>query len=415
MKRGSFVSEYKIWGGTPLRGHVAVSGAKNGALPLLFASLIAGGACTFYRVPHIGDVHLACALLERMGAEVVWLDRDVVRVNAASTDPAGIDGSLTSRLRASSYLLGACLGRFGFCPSLETGGCDFGCRPLDCHYAMFRALGAVGEREVSAPNGLHAAHHTFSRVSVGATINALLTAARIDGISVFENCAVETHVSDLARFLTVLGARIDGLGTPRLKVHGTPRLGGGSYIVSPDDIEAGTYLLATAATGGDVILTEVSPRPLAATLQVLEQMGCDVVQTETTIRLVRHAPLQGVSVTTAPSPGFPTDLHPPLTAALCLADGRSTIFERVWENRFRYTEELRRMGATLAVSGDTLTITPTPLHPAAVTATDLRGGAALLVAALTISGCTTITGRELLERGYEFLPKKLRGLGAVVI
>ncbi len=409
------MTELKIWGGGPLVGSVAVSGAKNGALPLLFASVIAGGSCTFYHVPNIGDVRLAVELLAEMGAYVSWADAHTVTINTSALDPMCIREDMTTRLRASSYLLGACLGRFGLCPPLSTGGCDFGARPLDCHYAVFHALGAVGERELEAPQGLHPTTYCFSRVSVGATINALLTAACIPGESIFYGCAVEPHVSDLARFLVILGAEIEGIGTPCLRVRGTKHRGGGTYVVSPDDIEAGTFLLAVAACGGDITLRDVSPAALDATLDVLARMGCEIASKKNEIRLIRRHRLDAVRVETAPAPGFPTDLHPPLAAALCFAAGESYIRETVWQKRFRYVEELRRMGAEMTAEGDTLCITPAQLSPATVTATDLRGGAALVIAALATHGESTIRARTVLERGYEDLPRRLRALGAQMI
>ncbi len=409
------MSDLKIWGGEPLEGSISVSGAKNGALPLIFASVIAGGPCVFYHVPNIGDVRLAVRLLTGMGAEAVWQDHDILYLDTARLDPARVDVSLTSRLRASSYLLGACLGRFGFAPPPETGGCDFGSRPLNCHYDFFHAVGAIGERELSAPQGLHGAEHHFTRVSVGATINALLTAACIDEETVLYGCATEGHVSDLARFLVTLGVEIRGIGTSTLHIRGTRMRDGGRYIVSPDDIEAGTYLFAVAACGGDVTLTDITAPCLRTPLAVLAAMGCEITADETALRLVRRAPLRSVTVETAPAPGFPTDLHPPLVAALLAAQGEGRVRECVWADRFRYTEELCRMGARLAVQGDTVITQQSPLTPAAVTATDLRGGAALVIAALCTHGRTTIASRELLDRGYENLTGKLRALGATVL
>ncbi len=409
------MSELRIWGGDPLVGRISVSGAKNGALPLLFASIIAEDVCTFYHLPDIGDVRLAVSLLTEMGAEVRWLDAGVLRIDTSELTPAYVNREVTSRLRASSYLLGACLGRFGMAPDLTTGGCDFGARPLNRHYDFFRSVGAVGERELSTPSGLHACEYTFADVSVGATVNALLTAARIPSVTTLHRCAVEGHIGDLARFLNVIGAEVTGIGTPTLRVRGTRTPHGGAYIVSPDDIEAGTYLFATAACGGDITLTDVNPRALSTPLRVLREMGCQVTEGVTELRLSRQGPLRPVKVETAPHPGFPTDLHPPLVAALLCADGVGQVRETVWASRFRYIDELRRMGAEMEICRDTVRIHPTHLHPATVTACDLRGGAALMIAALTTPGRTTITSRETLERGYEDLACKLRRLGAAVI
>ncbi len=409
------MSQYKIWGGEKLGGRVRISGAKNGALPLLFASVVTEGCCTFYGVPNIGDVRLAIELLSDMGAEVVWLDEGILRIHTGQIDPTHINGEITARLRASSYLLGACLARFGSCTALTTGGCDFGSRPLDCHYAFFHAVGAEGERELTTPHGLHGAEFTFPRVSVGATINALLAASRITEEVVLHGCAVEGHVSDLARFLMSVGVEIEGIGTQTLRIRGIRRPRGGSYIVSPDDIEAGTYLFAAAACGGNVTVCDVSPRALSATAEVLLHMGCDITVRSTEMHLKRTAPLCPVSVETAPAPGFPTDLHPPLAATLLFSSGGGVVRERVWRERFRYVGELRKMGADMAVDGDTLTISPSHLHPATVTATDLRGGAAMVIAALATRGRCVISAREILERGYEDMPRKLRALGAAIL
>ncbi len=408
------MAEMKIRGGEKLRGRIAISGAKNGALPLLFASIVAGGPCTFYRVPDIGDVRLAAELLVRMGAEVKWLEKNVLYIDAREASPEGIDPAITTHLRASSYLLGACLGRFGMCPALTTGGCDFGARPLDRHYAFFHALGAEGEGELSSPAGLHGTAHHFPDVSVGATINALLAASRIPEETYLTGCATEAHVGDLVRFLVSIGVDIDGLGTPTLRIRGSRSLRGGTYAVSSDDIEAGTYLLATAACGGDITLANVNLTALRTPIAVLRSMGCLVTCGVTELRLVRTAPLGSATVVTAPSPGFPTDLHPPLVAAMLGARERGFVRESVWQGRFRYTEELVRMGADLSVEGDTVIVRPSRLHPAAVTATDLRGGAALVIAALATEGYSTVAAREILERGYEDMPRKLRSLGAWV-
>ncbi len=411
----SYMSEMKIWGGEPLVGSVSVSGAKNGALPLLFASVVAEGVSTFYHVPDIGDVRLAVRLLTEMGAEAEWLDRGILRLNTADMDPTCVNTEIAACLRASSYLLGACLGRYGMAPALTTGGCDFGARPLNCHYDFFHAVGAEGEQALACPCGLHPTEHTFPQVSVGATVNALLTAARIPGETILHGCAREGHVSDLARYLNSIGAEVTGIGTSTLRIRGTRVPHGGNYIVSPDDVEAGTYLFAAAACGGDVTLTDVTPSALTTTVGVLRDMGCEVTESTTALRLVRRAPLRPASVMTAPAPGFPTDLHPPLVAAMLNADGEGLVRECVWQSRFRYTEELCRMGARLAVNGDTVRTEPSRLHPAVVDATDLRGGAALVIAALATRGRSIITSREILERGYEDMGRKLRALGAIVL
>lgn len=409
------MSEYVIRGGTPLAGEIEVSGAKNGALPLLFASVVADGACTYYRVPDIGDVRLALRILSEMGARVTRHDAHTVTVDARYLSPAAIPRQLTVGMRASSYLLGVCLGRFGFATEPMTGGCDFGNRPLNCHYGVFHALGALGEGELYAPpGGLIGGTYAFPQVSVGATINGLFAACRARGTTHLLNCATESHVGDLIRFLNALGADISGGGTPELIIHGCDRLGRASFVVSPDEIEAGTYLLAGVASGGDVTVSGIRPCDLAPLTDVLVRSGCLVDTAPDRVRVRRGTDFQGVSLETAPAPGFPTDLHPQTVAALCFAVGESRVTERVWQERFRYTRELEKMGAVFTRAGQTLTVCPTAMHAASVTATDLRGGAALAIAALGVRGETRLDGCELIERGYEDFTIKLRRLGGDV-
>lgn len=409
------MSEYRIWGGVPLVGEVRVSGAKNGALPLLFASILATGPCTFYRVPDIGDIRLGTKILTEMGARVVWQDPHTVTVDARGFSPEAPPAALTAKMRASSYLLGACLGRFGYAPAPATGGCDFGNRPLNCHYEVFHALGAKGDDRLRAPvGGLVGCEYTYPGVSVGATVNGLLAAVTARGITHLHGCATESHVGDLIRFLRCLGADISGIGTPDLTVRGVRELGSSPFIVSPDDIEAGTYLIAGVATGGSVTVTDISPASLVPLTAVLARAGCDIEKTPESVTVSRGSVFRGISVETAPAPGFPTDLHPPLVASLCRATGESRMRERVWQERFQYTRELEKLGAQFTREGDTLTVHPASLHAGEVTATDLRGGAALLVAALCVPGRTTLLRRDLLERGYEALIRKMTALGAEI-
>lgn len=409
------MSEYVMNGGTPLVGEIEVSGAKNGALPLLFASVLAGGACTYYHVPDIGDVRLALRILSEMGARVTRPGAHTVTVNARYLSPEAVPRHLTAGMRASSYLLGACLGRFGYAAEPATGGCDFGNRPLNCHYGVFHALGARGEGELYAPpGGLTGGRYVFPQVSVGATVNGLFAACRASGVTHLSNCATESHVGDLIRFLLALGADIRGVGTPELVIRGRPHLGRTSFVVSPDEIEAGTYLLAGVATAGDVTVTGIRPCDLAPLTDVLVRAGCRVDTAPDRVRVRRGDVFSGVTVETAPAPGFPTDLHPQTVAALCFATGESRVTERVWQERFRYTGELAKMGAAFTREGQTLTLRPAAMHAADVTATDLRGGAALAIAALAVPGASRLTGCELIERGYEDFTGKLRRLGGDV-
>lgn len=409
------MTEYKIYGGTPLVGSVPISGAKNGALPLLFASILAEGDCVFYNMPDIGDIRLGVEILTRMGACADWRDAHTLRINTDGFIPDAVPVALTGQMRASSYLLGACLGRFGTAPAPCTGGCDFGNRPLDCHYEVFHAMGAEGDGSLCARQGLHGCRYAFPRVSVGATVNALLAAAGTEETTDLAGCATEPHVVDLERFLCCIGVEIEGIGTSRLTVRGKKKRKGASYVVAPDDIEAGTYLCAAAATGGRVRVCDVTPGALSPLLAVLRRAGCEVEQSIDSVTLLCGGKLRGVEIETAPAPGFPTDLHPPLAAALCFADGVSVLRERVWQERFRYVGELSKMGACTQIRGDTLMISPARMHAAEVIATDLRGGAALVIAALATEGRSVVGQRKLLERGYENLPHKLRLLGANIV
>ena len=409
------MADYHIWGGKPLSGEIRISGAKNGALPLLFGSVLASGPCTFYRMPDIGDIRLGEEILASMGARILRHDPHTVTVDPAGFSPEAPPGLLTGKMRASSYLMGACLGRFGFAPAPATGGCDFGDRPLNCHYGVFHALGASGDADLHAPpGGLRGGEYTYPQVSVGATVNGLLAAVCASGVTRLHGCAIESHVGELIRFLRCLGADIRGAGTPDLTIYGGKPLGHTSFVISPDEIEAGTYLLAGVATGGDVTVTEISPDFLTPLLNVLVRGGCLVERGQDRVRVARGEHFHGVVVETAPAPGFPTDLHPPLAAALCFGEGRSEIRERVWRHRFRYTRELGKMGAHLICREDTLSILPAEMHAGIVTATDLRGGAALVIAGLAAPGRTVLSERELLERGYEDLPGKLRALGGEI-
>ena len=409
------MGECKIYGGAPLYGEVAINGCKNGALPLLFATILTEDECTLLNVPDIGDIRLAIRILREMGARVDVWERNTLKVCTKDLTPDYIPSELTSCIRASSYLLGACLARFGRVDALTTGGCDFGNRPLDCHFRVFREMGVEGETCLRVESGLHGCHHIFSQVSVGATVNALLLASSVEEMVELEGCAVEAHVVDLERFLERMGVEIEGVGTPHLKIRGTKKRRGTTFVVSPDDIEAGTYLCAAHACGGKLTVTEVKPKRLLPILAPLQRMGAEIFCQSDRVTLTSKGKIYPTRVITAPSPGFPTDMHPPLAALMCFAEGESVIEERVWQHRFRYTEELVKMGAKFQVDGQSLTIMPAPLTGADVKATDLRGGAALVVAALGARGRTSIGSWDYLERGYEDMPRKLRQVGADII
>ncbi len=405
---------YQIKGGRPLLGQVTVGGSKNAALPILFATLLLEGETTLTRVPAIGDIRLGVEILRKMGCDVRYLDPHTLRISTENASPARIPSELCRGMRASTYLMGACLARFGYVPPFLTGGCDFGTRPLGCHYDVFHHMGAVGEDGLEATAGLSPCSHTFPRVSVGATVNAVLAAQGAQGVTSLEGCAREPHVTDLLHFLRQSGACIRGGGTSHITITGGHPLKGITYAIASDEIEAGTYLLLGALPGSALTVAPVSPvtlRPLSACLQ---QMGCRVTEGVLSVTCERGDSLLGCEVCTAPYPDFPTDLHPPLVGLLMGAQTPSLVRETVWSQRFQYVRELEKMGMAGTVSGDTIRIVPAPLHSADVTATDLRGGAAMVIASLGIEGVSTVRGISCLERGYEAMPEKLTAIGAVV-
>ena len=404
---------WTVEGGTPLYGSVQIGGAKNAALPILFASLLTDGEVMLYRVPDIADVEITCRLLSEMGARVSRCAAHTVCLSRGDFSPSGAPGNLTSRIRASSYLLGVSLALCGRAEMPQTGGCDFGGRPLDLHVAAFSALGVIEhEGTLVAPTGLHAGSYRFPRVSVGATVNAVMAALSADGVSRFENCATEPHVTDFLSFLNLCGARIDGVGTTTLHIHGHRHLTAVSYVLCSDGMEAGTYLCAAAATGGDVRAVGVRAEEMGTLCPLLSETGCRVEREHDSVRVIREGPLRAMDVETAPHPGFPSDLHPPFAAVLCTCNGVGSIRECVWKGRFRYAEELKKMGADICSEGDRVVIRGGELSPAVLSVPDLRGGASLLLASLCAKGESRILHAELLCRGYDSLPSQLLSLGA---
>ncbi len=404
---------FRIIGGKPLFGDVEISGCKNGALPILFATLLLEGESILSGVPDIGDIRLSVEILRHMGARFTYLDRHTLRISTEGVTPFSVPYALTEKIRASSYLMGACLSRFGYTPQPMCGGCDLGVRPLGCHYGVFHALGALGKGDLSAAGGLVGTAYTFEKVSVGATVNGILAATGARGVTYLKNCAKEPHVVDLVRFLKRAGACIVGEGTDEITVMGGHPLHGVTYRIAPDEIEAGTYLMLGAATAGSVTVGPVTPGNLESVTGVLSAMGCHVTQGVVSLTC-EGPPTQGCRVETGPHPAFPTDLHPPLAALSCFAKTPSQIRETVWEGRFRYLDPLRAMGAKVSQSGDTLTVEPSHMRGCGVEATDLRGGAALLIAALGAEGVTYLSRCQYLLRGYEAPLEKLLGIGASV-
>ncbi len=407
-----------IQGGHPLFGEVAVSGMKNAALPILFATVLVGGTCTLENIPPVDDIKLSLEILQRMGATVEHLDRTTVRIDTTSVTQGTAPTELVSNIRGSSYLMGAELGRFGKTDLGWPGGCDFGTRPLNLHFKAFEALGASvvfgGERiHAEAPNGLCGSSLYFDIASVGATANAILASVLAEGTMVIDNAAREPHIVDLANFLNTCGANITGAGTPVIKVHGVKELHGCHYAIIPDMIEAGTYMVAAAATGGRITVTSLIPKHVEIITAKLVEMGASVEEGDDSLTVSAERPMKNINISTIPYPGFPTDMHPPFAPLLCLAEGVSTVSEGIWENRFRYVEELRKMSANIVVGGDMATfIGGSSLKGASVNATDLRAGAALVIAGLAAEGKTEISNVGCIHRGYCDIVEKFSALGA---
>ena len=416
------MTKYLIHGGNPLHGTIHISGAKNAAVAIIPAALLVDGVCRIENVPQISDVTLILQILQELGADIRTVNRTTVEVDCSHIRNRQVPYELARKIRASYYLVGALLSRFGWAEVPLPGGCDLGGRPVDQHIKGFVAMGA----EVEVRNGLidarvpNAARLSGGQVyldivSVGATMNIMLAATLAQGRTVIENAAKEPHIVDLANFLNSMGADIRGAGTDVIKIRGVSRLKGGSYSIIPDQIEAGTYMAAVAAAGGDVLIQNVIPKHLDCITAKLAEMGVEVEELDEAIRLRRTGPLSRVNVKTMPYPGFPTDMQPQIAAVLCIARGTSVLTEGVWDNRYRYVDEFRRMGARIQVDGKVAVIegvdhlTGAPIH-----ACDLRAGAAMIIAGLAAQGTTEIDGIHHIERGYETIVEKLANLGAEI-
>ena len=414
------MTKYLIHGGRPLHGTIHISGAKNAAVAIIPAALLVDGVCRIENVPQISDVTLILQILRELGADVRLVNRTTVEVDCSHIRNRQVPYELARRIRASYYLVGALLSRFGWAEVPLPGGCDLGGRPVDQHIKGFVSMGADvevrnGLIDARVPNGarLSGGQVYLDIVSVGATMNIMLAATLASGMTVIENAAKEPHIVDLANFLNSMGADIRGAGTDVIKIHGVARLRGGSYSIIPDQIEAGTYMAAVAAAGGDVLIRNVIPKHLDCITAKLVEMGVDVEELDDALRLRREGPMGRVNVKTMPYPGFPTDMQPQIAAALCVAQGTSVLTEGVWDNRYRYVDEFRRMGARIQVDGKVAVIegvdhlTGAPIH-----ACDLRAGAAMVIAGLAAQGVTEIDGIHHIERGYETIVEKLANLGA---
>ncbi len=409
-----------IRGGRELYGEITVSGAKNAAVAIIPAALLVDGVCRIENIPQISDVTLFFSILEELGARVRVLNRHAIEIDCRAIHSTRPSYDLARRIRASYYLLGALLGRFGQATVAMPGGCNFGVRPIDQHIKGFTTMGA----DVSVEGGFI---HTAARggrlvgapvyldvVSVGATMNIMMAAALAQGTTTIENAAKEPHIVDLANFLNSMGADIKGAGTDSIKIRGVERLTGGTYCIIPDQIEAGTYMAAVAATGGQLLLKNVIPKHMECISAKLMEMGVSVVEDDDSLLVRRTSPLLKTNVKTLPYPGFPTDMQPQITAVLALAQGTSLVTEGVYgANRFKYVDELKRMGAHIQVDGKVAVVEGVPqLVGAPIQACDLRAGAALVIAGLAAQGTTELSHINYIERGYEDLVGKLRAVGA---
>ncbi len=412
------MEKYIISGGHRLTGTVDISGAKNAVVAILPATVLANGVCRLENIPCIADVETALEILDALGAQVRRLDRHTVEIDSRTIVSQTVPHDLAKKMRASYYFIGALLGRFGKASVPMPGGCYFGVRPIDQHLKGFTSLGA---QVLPMENGMISARVDklignsvyLDMVSVGATVNIMLAAVCADGVTVIENAAKEPHIVDLANFLNSMGADIRGAGTDVIKVRGVPRLYGTTYSIIPDQIEAGTYMAAAVATGGDVTIRNVIPKHLESITAKLQEMGAEIEEFDEEIRVSASGRMGHCNVKTMPHPGFPTDMQPQIAVLLSMAEGTSIINEGVWENRFRYVDELRRMGADIQVDGKLAVIQGVPaLTAAPVKAMDLRAGAAMVIAAMAAKGVTEIEDIQYIERGYEDLVEKLRGLGA---
>ena len=413
------MEQYIIKGGTPLVGEVEIGGAKNAALAILAAAIMTDETVVIDNLPDVNDINVLLEALAGIGASVQRVDRHTVRINGSMVNAFSIDYDYIKKIRASYYLLGALLGKYRRGEVALPGGCNIGSRPIDQHLKGFRALGAEIEIEhgkiVAEAEELKGTHLYFDVVSVGATINVMMAAALADGLTIMENVAKEPHVVDVANFLNSMGANIKGAGTDVIKIKGVSKLHKTEYSIIPDQIEAGTFMFAAAATKGDVTVMNVIPKHLEATIAKLLEIGCEVEEFDDAVRVVAKKRLQSTHVKTLPYPGYPTDMQPQIGVTLALCEGTSVITESIFENRFKYLDELARMGANVKVEGNSATITGVEKFSGArVSAPDLRAGAALVIAGLATDGITIVDDIVYIQRGYERFEEKLRSIGGMI-
>ena len=413
------MEQYIIKGGNPLVGEVEIGGAKNAALAILAAAIMTDETVTIDNLPDVNDINVLLEAISGIGAEVGRIDRHTVRINGSNIENFDIEYDYIKKIRASYYLLGALLGKYKRAEVALPGGCNIGSRPIDQHLKGFRALGAYVDIEhgkiIAEAERLIGKHIYFDVVSVGATINVMMAASMAEGLTILENVAKEPHVVDVANFLNSMGANIRGAGTDVIKIRGVSCLHKTDYSIIPDQIEAGTFMFAAAATRGDVTVMNVIPKHLEATIAKLVEIGCEVEEFDDAVRVVSKGDLHNTQVKTLPYPGFPTDMQPQIGVTLALCKGTSTITESIFENRFKYLSELARMGANVKVEGNAATIEGVDKFSGArVSAPDLRAGAALVIAGMAADGITIVDDIVYIQRGYERFEEKLRSLGAVI-
>ena len=413
------MEQYIIKGGNPLVGEVEIGGAKNAALAILAAAIMTDETVLIDNLPDVNDINVLLEAIQGIGAMVQRVDRHTVKINGSAITDFNIEYDYIKKIRASYYLLGAMLGKYKRAEVALPGGCNIGSRPIDQHLKGFRALGADVDIEhgkiVAEAEHLRGTHLYFDVVSVGATINVMMAAAMADGLTIMENVAKEPHVVDVANFLNSMGANIRGAGTDVIKIRGVKSLHKTEYSIIPDQIEAGTFMFAAAATKGDVTVLNVIPKHLDATISKLVDIGCEVEEFDDAVRVVAKNRLRSTQVKTLPYPGYPTDMQPQIGVVLALAQGTSTITESIFENRFKYLDELARMGAVIKVEGNSATIEGVEKFSGArVSAPDLRAGAALCIAGLATDGITIVDDIVYIQRGYERFEEKLRGLGGII-
>ncbi len=415
------MEQYAIKGGTPLVGEVEIGGAKNAALGILAASVMTDETVLIENVPDVRDITIMMQAMESIGVIIQHIDRHTVKINARNIHSQVVDGDYIKRIRASYYLIGALLGKYRSAEVTLPGGCNIGTRPIDQHLKGFRALGAAdagvvgGGMIVAHADHLKGAHIYLDMVTVGATINLMLASVMAEGQTIIENAAKEPHVVDVANFLNCMGANIKGAGTDVIRIKGVQKLHGTEYTIIPDQIEAGTFMFAAAVTKGDVTVKNVIPKHLESISAKLIEIGCEIEESDDAVRVVATKRPLHTHVKTLPYPGFPTDMQPQITVALGLAQGTSIVTESIFENRFKYVDELTRMGASIKVESSTAIIEGVSGYTgASISAPDLRAGAALVIAGLAAEGITVVDDIRYIERGYEDFDIKLRGLGAMI-